>query len=250
MFWQHHLSNSTAYRPLPEATSRERSIKFWILFIMGNIISSLTYLGVATFIGWKIYQDKFGGFIYSPARHVISYEKRVIDQSIRTPFHNGPSLATDAAWRDLLKYNNIALTAYDLERLNRSSVALLGREGFLGGLDVSHELHCLNFVRENIYSDYYAMPPKKFHDQHIFHCIDHLREIIMCHGNVAVHTFEWKDEYTFPSMKSQTQHVCRKWEPIVQWTKDKSPDRSDGGPILQHPILGIISPKPANVTQA
>ncbi|KAK1245988.1 hypothetical protein MKX07_005057 [Trichoderma sp. CBMAI-0711] len=103
----------------------------------------------------------------------------------------------------------------------------------------------------------------------MFHCIDHLREIIMCHGNIAVHTFEWKDEFTFPFMKRQTEHVCRKWEPLVAWARANSPDRSDGGPILRHPVLGtcddvtvvcflftnnffsgIIHPKAANLTQA
>ncbi|OTA06120.1 hypothetical protein A9Z42_0068540 [Trichoderma parareesei] len=72
----------------------------------------------------------------------------------------------------------------------------------------------------------------------------------MCHGNIAVHTFEWKDEFTFPFMKRQAEHVCRKWEPLVAWARANSPDRSDGGPILRHPVLGIIHPKAANLTQA
>lgn len=63
----------------------------------------------------------------------------------------------------------------------------------------------------------------------------------MCHGNVAVHTFEWLDEYTSPFMKRQTQHVCRKWNPLQEWAEANSPDRKDGGPILEHPLLGMYT---------
>ncbi|PQE29577.1 hypothetical protein CJF30_00009187 [Rutstroemia sp. NJR-2017a BBW] len=70
----------------------------------------------------------------------------------------------------------------DLKKINRTSVKLRGQEGYLAGLDVMHELHCLvstrprkkrgqsasnNYVRQTIYDSYYAMEDVKYHNEHL-----------------------------------------------------------------------------------
>lgn len=74
-------------------------------------------------------------------------------------------------------------------------------------------------------------------DEHTDHCIDHLREILMCHGDIAVHTYEWGESTRYPLMKQKTLHECRKWEPIVAWAKQHDPAMLPM-PILENPQLG------------
>lgn len=91
----------------------------------------------------------------------MSYENRVIDLATLTSFQKEPSLEVDHAWHQLLKCaylyknmgeyqlinsgkdNNIVVQKEHLEMLNRSSVLLRDGSGYLAGLDVFHELHCL-----------------------------------------------------------------------------------------------------------
>ncbi|KAK5997735.1 hypothetical protein PT974_00092 [Cladobotryum mycophilum] len=151
--------------------------------------------------------------------------------------------------KGLIYYNNIVVQQRDLDKLGKTSVPLRDKSGFLAGIDVIHELHCLNYVREHIYAEYYKFEAKKFQDEHIYHCIDHIREILMCHGDIAVHTYEKSKEDQRPLMKRQTTHECRKWEPLFEWAIANEPSHAHG-PILEHPILGIIQSTPINETQA
>ncbi|KJZ80043.1 hypothetical protein HIM_00757 [Hirsutella minnesotensis 3608] len=233
------------YKVLMDIKANSNPGKLNPVFLIFHIFLACLYLGPIGYYGWYISKTRHleAGLIYSPARTAVSYELRVIDQSIRTPFHNGPSLETDAAWHELLQYNNIVVTDKDLKQLNRTSVALRHMPGYLAGLDVFHELHCLNYVRENVFAGYYALEAKRYRDEHLFHCIDHLREIIQCHGSVAVHTFEWHSDIRFPIIKQQTTHVCRKWDPILQWAKENYPYSKDGV-ILEHPRLATAAEKP------
>lgn len=59
----------------------------------------------------------------------------------------------------------------------------------------------------------------------------------MCHGDITPQTFEWAETKRYPVMKPQSTHVCRKWEPIVDWARRNEPSNKHG-PILEHPQLG------------
>lgn len=108
----------------------------------------------------------------------------------------------------------------------------------MASLDVFHTLHCVNNIRKAYYDDYYQTPgPVESHHEHFDHCIDLLREVLMCHGDVSLHTYGWKDEYPRPWPTMQTTHQCRNWDELVKWSKDRAvADLS--GPILTHPTLG------------
>lgn len=69
------------------------------------------------------------------------------------------------------------------------------------------------------------------------HCVDTLRRIIMCHGDITPRTFEWSDLERHPVMKPRSVHECRKWEPIETYAKNHAPARANG-PILENPESG------------
>ncbi|KAK1993870.1 hypothetical protein LX36DRAFT_728702 [Colletotrichum falcatum] len=218
----------------PSQKERQRRLSFLAV----NAFLTLAYVSFFIYSSGHVFLGHHEtGLIFSPARSAISYEKRIIDLSIYTDFQKRPGLDVDSAWHQLLKYNNIVVRNDDLKNLNRTSVLLRDGSGYLAGLDVFHELHCLNIIRENVFDDYYKLEPQSEREQHILHCIDHLRQILMCHGDITPQTFEWVETKRYPVMKRQSAHVCRRWEPIVDWARQNEPSRKHG-PILEHPQLG------------
>jgi Mycotoxin biosynthesis protein UstYa len=135
--------------------------------------------------------------------------------------------------------NNLRVQKGDLEKANITSVPLNDDQGgYLATLDVFHTLHCVNKIRKSYYSDYYHDPnPLTDQQEHFDHCIDLLRQVIMCHGDLALHTYEWKDDYRWPWPSMQTEHQCRNWDQLMAWSKEHHVP-SLQGPILSHPTLG------------
>lgn len=134
---------------------------------------------------------------------------------------------------------NVRIPKQDLDRLNRTSIPLLDdKGGYLVALDVYHELHCLNILRVQIYRDWY--PDRHTMEkqlEHADHCIDTLRQVLMCHGDIALMTYDWIDDYRWPWPNFHADHECRRWDLLEQWSAEHSV-RSLKGPILQHPVLG------------
>lgn len=181
------------------------------------------------------------GAVYSPAKEAIEYQKQIIDHKVfeASKFRGMPRPEVDDAWEDLLRYNDIRVQKEDLEKANITSVPLNDKQGgYFVTLDVYHTLHCVNHVRKSYYADYYQNPnPVAQQREHFDHCIDLLRQTLMCHGDISLHPFEWIDDYRFPWPTERTEHQCRSWDKLVAWSKAHSiPDLE--GPILTHPILG------------
>lgn len=131
----------------------------------------------------------------------------------------------------------------DLEKAHLTSVQLSDEEGgYLATLDVFHTLHCVNKIRKMYYNEYYHDPnPLADQQEHFDHCIDLLRQVIMCHGDVSLHTYRWIDDYKVPYPTMQTEHQCRDWDILMSWSEERHiPDLT--GPILTHPTLGKFVP--------
>ncbi|KAJ2977675.1 hypothetical protein NQ176_g4241 [Zarea fungicola] len=154
-------------------------------------------------------------------------------------YRGPPRPEQDEAWEALLTYNNLRVQKDDLEKANISSVPLSDDEGgYLVSLDVFHTLHCVNKIRKSYYADYYPNPnPIEKQREHFDHCVDLLRQVLMCHGDVSMHTYHWKDDYRWPWPGMQTEHQCVNWDSLMAWSRENYiPDLS--GPILTHPTLG------------
>ena len=56
---------------------------------------------------------------------------------------------------------------------------------------------------------------------HMEHCIDHLRQVIMCHGDLTpAPLYSWEG-FGIELVRSGS-HTCRKWEPIQAWMAARS----------------------------
>lgn len=196
----------------------------------------------------------------APAIAAVEYKKQTIVHNLEdnSKYRGPPRPEQDAAWEGLLQCtwkllpvipvrvltrmcqdNNLRVQKEDLEKANTTSVPLNDDQGgYLATLDVFHTLHCVNKIRKSYYSDYYHDPnPLADQQEHFDHCIDLLRQVIMCHGDVSLHTYEWKDGYRWPWPSMRTEHQCRNWDKLMDWSKEHYV-ASLTGPILSHPSLG------------
>ena len=183
------------------------------------------------------------------------------------PFKGQPRPELDEAWRKLIKClhksfplaspqnrltrcfpdQSIRVQKEDLVRINRTSLPLNDDGGgYLAVVDVFHELHCLNYVREYLHRDYYhnkETPETQI--LHVDHCIDTLRQTLMCHGDIALHTFDWIPHYRRPEPNFNVVHECRNFEAIYDWAEKHSVPTL-AGDVLIHPELGEYAKEPTS----
>ncbi|KAK5997739.1 Transacylase cctO-like protein [Cladobotryum mycophilum] len=222
---------------------RERPQRNFLLAQAGILV---LYILVTAFAAIFVLRGRLdcpcNNIIHSPAKGHVHYERVAMDNSLddQNPFKGIPREELHSAWRGLLKYMNIRVQEKDLVKINRTSVPLNDEKGgYLATLDVFHELHCLNVVREQVYREYYPDKHSKAKQlEHADHCIDMLRQVLMCHGDIAVQTFGWRDDYRWPWPNFRVDHECRNWDAIMEWAGDNYVENLRG-PVVTHPTLGI-----------
>lgn len=175
---------------------------------------------------------------YSPARDAIEYHDVVFKRDVGThhsssAFTGWPNDELDARWEDIAE-SGATLHISELENsrlLNKSiHTPIPGLEHtYIGGLDVFHQLHCLNMVRKYFYPARYntsVINPdgtvnfKKW--LHMDHCIDSIRQSLMCSSDVAMHSYSWLDEFKYNQVNFGTVHQCRNFDKIREWAKERA----------------------------
>ena len=118
-------------------------------------------------------------------------------------------------------------------------------------LDVFHQLHCLNAIRKTLYperywnefGEYYTTDRQRNYTstaaKHygkcclcfpiyvayaniarlLDHCLDAIRQSIMCHGDVATVYWQWMPVRQQPLPRLEITHTCRDFDAIREWAK-------------------------------
>lgn len=94
-------------------------------------------------------------FIYSPAQGAISYTVKTFVDGLLTPaalrsvYLGPPTNETDAAWQELYDIGGISsISSAEAAQLSEPTAKVLDEpESYFVGLDVFHQLHCLNWIR-------------------------------------------------------------------------------------------------------
>ncbi|KAF4620114.1 hypothetical protein G7Y89_g14709 [Cudoniella acicularis] len=186
--------------------------------------------------------------VYSPAQEAVAQPRIVtFDSPLNgtNVFRGKPREELHNAWTELLQYHNIRVPESDLRKINRTSLPLNDEAGgYLVTLDVFHQIHCLNQLRQQIYHEYYYPTEwnstKRF--MHADHCVDLLRQVLMCRGDVSLLTYSWIDGYRRPWPEFGVDHTCHNWDNLIQWAGENFIP-SLKGPILMHPTLGPSWPE-------
>ncbi|KAJ5171444.1 uncharacterized protein N7500_004227 [Penicillium coprophilum] len=186
---------------------------------------------------------------YSPASKALKWELRTFQNQleITNPFKGPPRPELEEAWNKLLHPSAAILVDKEsLDRINRTSVELRDGSGYMAALDVYHQLHCLRWVRRYIHQDHYNSTEENL-GQHIDHCLDGLRQYVMCNADLSINTFDWIPNYPKPWPNFEVVHKCANWESIEEWVLANSFDGFDPD-LIRHPDYHPELPSPFNYT--
>lgn len=175
----------------------------------------------------------------APALGSIEHETVVFQNELtnNNQFRGKPRPELDTAWEGLLKYTNVRVTVDDLKKIDRNSVQLSDGSGdYMAGLDVHHQLHCLKMVYRALHPEYYHLP-KAHIEEHIDHCLDSLRQFLMCKADVSIVTYDWLDNHRRPFPNFNVQHECRSFDAVNDWARERSLDIFDNSSLV-HPNFG------------
>ncbi|KAH6666765.1 tat pathway signal sequence [Halenospora varia] len=208
----------------------------------------ISYVALGTLLLRLLKPECHCSLLYSPAQEAIGPNRVVTfdnPHNATSPFRGQPREELHEAWSGLLQYHNIRVQESTLHKINRTSLPLNDEAGgFLVTLDVFHQIHCLNQVRQQIYHEHYY--PEEWNStkrfMHADHCIDLLRQVLMCRGDISLLTYSWIDGYRRPWPEYSVDHTCHNWDNLMEWASENYIP-SLKGPILMHPELGPSWPE-------
>ncbi|KAF2717511.1 hypothetical protein K431DRAFT_315697 [Polychaeton citri CBS 116435] len=224
-------------------SSRSAGWKRWPwALIMHSVLITAYSIGVAVTIMSVNSRLCPPDLTHSPAAHAVQYEKVSFNGSlsIDNPYKGEPRPELDQAWSHLIRNLNIRLSKEELDKLNRSAIELHDGSGYHAELSVYHHIHCLKYIRQALHGDYYHLNPYD-RDTHVDHCIDDIRQALMCNPDLSVVTMEWKPHYRRPWPNFNVDHTCVNWEVLDEWASRRSFNIFDQKSLV-HPEMGLVFP--------
>ncbi|OQV07284.1 hypothetical protein CLAIMM_11739 [Cladophialophora immunda] len=168
--------------------------------------------------------------LYSPVNDHIEHEIKLIKGGFA--FSNDPdakayvgsSNATNELWLDLYQYSGPSIvSAEENALLPQKTSNIKGHpDKHVMILEVFHELHCLDRIRQSLYPETFGWVtyPDGTKDTkkmgHLEHCVDLLRQTIMCVGDTSVGIFQRQEDGSLKA-DSDVLRVCRSFEKIHEW---------------------------------
>ncbi|KAF2170055.1 hypothetical protein M409DRAFT_19664 [Zasmidium cellare ATCC 36951] len=101
----------------------------------------------------------------------------------------------------------------------------IGEDLYMASPEVTHQLHCLNFLRKATYGEYYKDKSGEWTDSpattriHLDHCIEMLRQVLMCNADAGVLTMNWVESHSQPYPNFNTWHKCRNFDSVMDWVR-------------------------------
>lgn len=124
-------------------------------------------------------------------------------------FFGPPSKEIDRNWYNLLYASGVDINSVEYLQTQAELPNFKTWEEPIGelwrtGLDVFHQLHCLDHVRKTLDPWYYPSnaPSEELAHLHRDHCLDYIRQALMCAADLTPTHFEWKAEghYVVPKV--------------------------------------------------
>lgn len=177
-----------------------------------------------------------------------------------------PSSEVDDAWDRLT--NNIGIfsvSSQDVVRMGKDpklSVMPPDSWGFppnthMMGIEAFHHLHCLNALRKGLVTNYhyywgsrFGFAPTITFERHLNHCVDMLRQHLMCHADLEAYTFNWREGQLRPYADFAIQKQCIDFDYLLDWAAThKLPDQSERWGKLVKPLDAIQLEAPLDLPE-
>ncbi|KAH9947858.1 hypothetical protein B0H21DRAFT_691091, partial [Amylocystis lapponica] len=169
----------------------------------------------------------------------VEYETIVFNGTLNysSIYRGPPSPDIDAVWdkvtHDVYSTSITTDTLLKVGKTVRPSSVKFPEEkggGYMALYEVSHQLHCLNLLRKYSYREYYApitaafFADPVFFRTHLDHCIEMLRQTLMCNADAGLVTFDWVAGFPTPYPDFNTLHRCRNFDRIMDWIGEHAID--------------------------
>ncbi|KAM7185569.1 protein of unknown function (DUF3328) domain containing protein [Rhypophila sp. PSN 637] len=220
---------------------RQSSLSLWIRFGMLHLFFFALY-------GTVLFALRKKSLVYSPAEGAVRYMKVRYNATlvIESPYNGADHHEVDRAWHELLKNMNIAVPKSDLERIGTHSIPIPDMdEMYFAGLSVFHELHCLKRLKQYTWREHYfpniTADEERLNRLHTDHCLEILRQAVLCHADVSLFTLQWSEGSRQPRADFSQEHQCADFDAINAWAAERRVDASKPG-ILTHPLFGKLPP--------
>jgi len=149
-----------------------------------------------------------------------------------TPYMGYPTDEVDEMWEDLFQFGNSYISKEEANKLPYPTIKDINTDNYLVQLDVFHQLHCLNDLRKILYPERFPthafevtedgeINRKTMMFRHWDHCIDVLRQSLMCHADVS--PISWRLNVPVAQVLAphlETTHTCRNFAKVVEWAKE------------------------------
>ncbi|KAI0385445.1 hypothetical protein F5Y04DRAFT_276774 [Hypomontagnella monticulosa] len=222
---------------------RKRIRDYSSLLSWGGLAVVLAAYSFLVFIaGYYIGTIKDSDRPSSPVDEAIEIETRTVNTQfpVENAYKGPPSVELDDAWVALTKNLHVRISSEDLRRMNETSIALSDAAGgYLAALDVVHQIHCLNYIRQRAYKEHYEELPMA--EMHLDHCIDSIRQTLMCLPNDSLIMYDWSPNLMGPAPRFISQRQCVDWSGINSWAVAHRVDLFDTDAVV-HPLYGPSFP--------
>ncbi|KAH8890658.1 hypothetical protein GQ53DRAFT_650157 [Thozetella sp. PMI_491] len=171
-----------------------------------------------------------------------------VEDDVNKKFQGLPRPELDDAWDGLLEHMNIRVHPDEAQRSNFTSIELNDGSGDVAGLPtVFHSLHCLKTLRRTLFPESYPDDWEIFKPpfpggigEHVDHCLENLRQSIMCQGDLSLYRYKWLPTQDMPKPLAHMDHVCVDWDHLMEWAAERSFSIHDG--LLTNPHRGTWQP--------
>ncbi|KAF7302091.1 hypothetical protein MIND_00775800 [Mycena indigotica] len=194
-----------------------RNYLFWVAFITSFLVN-IRFAWLQYFSTPLALDVQFG--LYSPAQSAIKHElvkfSRGINEDVQI-YERQPSKAVDDAWAALYAHAEIRIPKSEAAKLPNATWPIHNDPGYyLISLEVFHQLHCLDMIRQQLHPGHgYPHIP----NTHIRHCIGAIRQALMCHGDTTAVVMQWSEEAAEAIEVDDIVHHCRDYGAIQGWAK-------------------------------
>ncbi|KZS88505.1 hypothetical protein SISNIDRAFT_260318 [Sistotremastrum niveocremeum HHB9708] len=169
--------------------------------------------------------------LYSPANVALKDEYRVFTKlGVKTPYNTPYDDETDKLWEDMYSMGIQKIDKHEAALLPNWTEPIEGDdEHYVVILHVFHQLHCLNYLRKALMPERYPnitrfgppIPPDPTPFDHTDHCINTIRESLLCNPDITPDVYQWKEERQSIYLHLDTLHVCKSWDALTDWAKER-----------------------------
>ncbi|KAE8374158.1 hypothetical protein BDV26DRAFT_284484 [Aspergillus bertholletiae] len=175
---------------------------------------------------------------WSPALEAVEY----VDVEFQNAFHQpsiyrgAPNEEREKSWFDLWNFGNLNVPLDKLVLLNKSTATDWIRVppehggGVSGAIEVFHQIHCLDLIRQYTYRHEYDYSKTPAFDAephmvraHIDHCIETIRMYLMCVGDVTPYLMISAPSRPLGELPDfNTKHKCRNYTKLQEWMRENT----------------------------